>query len=142
MKLISNAFTNEGTIPSKYTCKGDNVNPQLSWTNPPAGTKSFALIIDDPDAPVGTWVHWLVKDIPADVKEIREDSIPGTQVKNDFGKEDYGGPCPPSGTHRYFFKLYALDVERFEASGKRDFYNKADEHKIGEAALMGKCSRG
>lgn len=142
MKLSSNAFTNGGMIPSKFTCKGENVNPELRWSDIPNGTKSLALIVDDPDAPVGTWVHWLVKDIAADVTEIKEDSVPGTQVRNDFGKEDYGGPCPPSGTHRYLFRLYALDVETFEASGKRDFYKKVEEHKIGEAALMGRYSKG
>ena len=142
MKLSSNAFQNGSMIPSKYACKGDNINPQLSWSDAPAGTKSFALIVDDPDAPAGTWVHWLVKDILADTREIKEDSIPGTEVENDFGKEGYGGPCPPSGVHRYFFKLYALNVASFDAYSKSDFYNKVDQLKISESVLMGKYSKG
>ncbi|MCK5283051.1 MAG: YbhB/YbcL family Raf kinase inhibitor-like protein [Nanoarchaeota archaeon] len=142
MKLTSNAFEHKGTIPAKYTCQGQDINPQLKWEDVPEGTKSFALIVDDPDAPVGTWVHWLVKDIPAGIREIPEDSIPSNQIENDFGRQDYGGPCPPSGTHRYFFKLYALNIETFQAGSKIDFYNKVEEHKIEEAVLMGKYSKG
>lgn len=138
MKLRSNDFKEGGMIPSRFTCQGENINPQLVWDDVPKGVKGFALIVDDPDAPAGIWVHWLVKNIPPDVREIRQDSIPGEQVVNDFGKEDYGGPCPPSGVHRYFFRLYALDIERLDAEDKDDFYEQAEEHAIAKAELMGK----
>jgi len=141
MKLRSTAFAEGESIPEKYTCQGENINPQLIIEDIPRNAKSLALIIDDPDAPAGTWVHWLVKDISANKNIIQENTIPGTQVANDFGKPDYGGPCPPSGTHRYFFKLYALDIDTFEANSKTEFYSKVDEHKIDEAVLMGKYSK-
>ncbi len=141
MRLSSDVFENGEMIPAKYTCQGDDINPALKWDDVPEGTKGFALIVDDPDAPAGTWVHWLVKDIPADVREIKENSVPGMQVVNSFGKEGYGGPCPPSGVHRYFFRLYALDTEGFEADDKADFYKKAEGHKIGEAVLIGGYGR-
>ena len=141
MKLKSNDFNEGEMIPSKFTCQGEDINPQLAWDDVPEGIKSFALIIDDPDAPMGTWVHWLVKDIPADVREIKQNSVPGKQVVNDFGKESYGGPCPPSGTHRYFFKLYALDVESLDANNKGDFYSQVEEHAIAKAELMAKYEK-
>ncbi len=142
MKLESKDFNDGDMIPSRFTCQGENINPQLAWDDVPDGVKSFALIVDDPDAPVGTWVHWLVKDIPADVREIGQDSVPGKQVGNDFGKDDYGGPCPPSGVHRYFFRLYALDVESLDASDKGDFYKQALEHSIAKTELMGRYTKG
>jgi Raf kinase inhibitor-like YbhB/YbcL family protein len=144
MKLRSKDFEHEGTIASHFTCDGADISPQLEWIDPPKETKSFALIVDDPDAPVGTWVHWLVCDIPRKVATIPQNSLPrnARQVKNDFGKVEYGGPCPPSGTHRYFFKLYALDVEKLEGvDNKKSFYQKVEEHKIDEAVLMGKYKR-
>lgn len=131
-------------IPSQFTCDGPDISPHLEWSEAPKETKSFALIVDDPDAPVGTWVHWLVCDIPPNVKSIPRNSLPrgARQVKNDFGKVEYGGPCPPSGTHRYFFKLYALKVEKLEGvTDKRSFYKKVEENKIAEAVLMGKYKR-
>ncbi|MFB0563372.1 MAG: YbhB/YbcL family Raf kinase inhibitor-like protein [Candidatus Lokiarchaeia archaeon] len=144
MKLRSKDFEHEGMIPSHFTCDGADISPQLEWIDVPTGTKSFALIVDDPDAPVGTWVHWLVCEIPPNVVTIPQNSLPRNvrQVKNDFGKVEYGGPCPPSGTHRYFFKLYALDVEKLEGvDNKKSFYQKVEEHKIGEAVLMGRYKR-
>jgi Raf kinase inhibitor-like YbhB/YbcL family protein len=108
MKIASPEFTNNGSIPSRFTCDGEDISPALLIEGIPAGTQSLALIVDDPDAPMGTWVHWVVFDIPP-VTKIEEDSVPGKQGFNDFGRKDYGGPCPPSGTHRYFFKVYALD---------------------------------
>ncbi len=144
MKLRSKDFEHEGMIPSHFTCDGADISPQLEWIDPPRETKSFALIVDDPDAPVGTWVHWLVCDIPRKVVIIPQNSLPrnARQVKNDFGKVEYGGPCPPSGTHRYFFKLYALGVEKLEGvDNKKSFYQKVEEHKIDEAVLMGKYKR-
>ncbi|MGN6734338.1 MAG: YbhB/YbcL family Raf kinase inhibitor-like protein [Candidatus Binatia bacterium] len=116
--LTSSAFQPGAEIPRKYTCDGDDVSPPLRWENPPAGTKAFAMIADDPDAPGGTWVHWVIYDLPAETKELTE-GLPKTEVIaggakqgiNDFRKVGYGGPCPPSGSaHRYFFKLYALDA--------------------------------
>lgn len=141
MKLTSNAFKEGEAIPEKYTCHGENINPYLKWSDVPKETKSFALIMDDPDAPIGLWAHWLVKDIPADAREISENSIPGTQVVNSAGSEDYGGPCPPSGIHRYFFKLYALDTDTFKARNKIEFYEEVQKHKISEAILIGKYSK-
>ena len=141
MKLSSDAFKEGEMIPAKYTSDGEDINPQLKIEDVPAEAKRLALIVDDPDAPAGTWVHWLVKDIPKDTAEIKENSVPGTQVTNDFGKQDYGGPSPPSGVHRYFFKVYALDVESLAADNKADFYSQVEEHKIGEAVLMGNYTR-
>jgi Raf kinase inhibitor-like YbhB/YbcL family protein len=112
LKLSSPAFKHNESIPSKYTCDGADVNPPLVIENVPPGTKSLALIVDDPDAPAGTWVHWVLWNIVPATKEIRENAVPSGALQgiNDFRKSDYGGPCPPSGTHRYFFKLYALDM--------------------------------
>lgn len=116
MKIESAAFANNSTIPSQYTCDGSNISPPLSWGEPPAGTKSLVLICDDPDAPGGTFVHWVLYDLPPTTRQLPEGIPPraqlqggGIQGKNDFGRIGYGGPCPPDGTHRYFFKLYALD---------------------------------
>lgn len=138
MKLTSKDFNEGDMIPSKFTCQGEDINPQLAWDDVPLGVKSFALIFDDPDASAGSWIHWLIKDIPADVREIKQGQAIGTQVVNSFGKMGYGGPCPPTGVHRYFFKLYALDVETFEVSGKADFYRLVENHAISKAELMGK----
>lgn len=107
--ISSTAFTNEGFIPRKYTCDGENVNPPLYIENILGNTKSLVLIVEDQDAPIGTWDHWVVWDI-APRNEIRENSIPGTEGLNSFRQHNYGGPCPPAGTHRYFFKLYAMDT--------------------------------
>ena len=137
MRLTSTAFSHGSEIPRKYTCQGEDVNPPLQWSDVPPGTGSFALIVDDPDAPMGTWIHWLVKDIPVSATSIAEDSIPGVEIPNSFGKLGYGGPCPPSGRHRYFFKLYALDVPALPAVNARDFYNLVEKHKIAQAVLMG-----
>ncbi len=110
MKLASPVFAHQAMIPRKYTCQGEDINPPLTISNIPEDTISLALINEDPDAPMGTWNHWLIWNIKP-TGEIRENSAPGTQGKNSWGRNDYGGPCPPSGTHRYFFKLYALDTE-------------------------------
>ena len=119
VEVTSPAFHDGGSIPSKYTCDGQNVSPPLKWNTIPEGTKSIALIVDDPDAPRGDWVHWVVYDLPASLRELPERVPPdeeilgngGRQGTTDFGKIGYGGPCPPGGTHRYFFKIYALDQE-------------------------------
>lgn len=137
MKLTSIAFKNGTAIPKKYTCMDRDINPPLAWDNVPEGTKSFALIVDDPDAPEGTWTHWLVKDISPDMRTINEDQVPGIQVRNSFDKKEYGGPCPPSGNHRYYFRLYALDILTFHVENIKDFYKEVKKHAIKEAELMG-----
>lgn len=111
MNLTSPEFENNKSIPAKFTCEGEEVNPELRIEGIPVGTKELALIVDDPDAPMGTWVHWVVYAIPANVSVIEENSLPGTPGVNNVGKAAYDGPCPPSGTHRYYFKIYALDKE-------------------------------
>jgi len=142
MELYSKAFESEQFIPKKYSCKGEDISPELYWENIPEGTKSFALSVKDPDAPVGTFVHWLVYDIDKDLRKIEENAVPGMQVQNNFGKEDYGGPCPPSGTHRYYFRLHALDVETLgEISAMDEFDRKVEDHTIDRAELMGKFSK-
>lgn len=116
MQLQSSVFSSGGLIPTKYTCEGDNISPPLSWDAPPPGTGSFILIVEDPDAPKGTFTHWVVYNIPADQNQLLEGisaeaTLPdgSTQGKNDFGHLGFDGPCPPDGSHRYFFKLYALE---------------------------------
>ena len=142
MKLTSSAFNHEDFIPEKYSCKGDDINPELKWENVPENTKSFALSCKDPDAPIGTFVHWLVYDIDKDQREIGENTVPGKQVKNNFGKENYGGPCPPSGTHRYYFTIYALDVEKLGAISTMDeFDSEVEKHTLDKAVLMGNFKR-
>ena len=133
MKLTSPEFNNNGFIPQKFTCEGEDINPPLVMEIIPAMTERLALIIDDPDAPVGTFVHWVVYDIPV-VSRIEENSIPGKQGINDFRRKNYGGPCPPSGTHRYFFKVYALD----ERLGLAEGINKADLEKAMEGHILAK----
>ncbi|MGD9015262.1 MAG: YbhB/YbcL family Raf kinase inhibitor-like protein [Candidatus Omnitrophota bacterium] len=143
MKLISPAFEHNQSIPSKYTCQGEDVNPALAIGDIPEGTKSLALIVDDPDAPMGTWVHWVVYDIAPTSRVIDENSIPGTQGINDFRKKEYGGPCPPSGTHRYFFKVYALDTQLNLKEGitKKDLEKAMQAHILENAELIGLYKR-
>lgn len=142
MILRSNAFENNGFIPKKYSCKGEDINPELRWDNVPEGTQSFALSVKDPDAPMGTFVHWLVYDIDQSVRKIEEKSIRGKQVKNSFGRVSYGGPCPPSGVHRYYFRLFALDTESLgEIHSMSEFDKKVQEHTIEKAELMGKFEK-
>jgi Raf kinase inhibitor-like YbhB/YbcL family protein len=119
LSIASPAFSHQGRIPQKHTCDGADVNPPLSIADVPEKARSLALIVDDPDAPAGTWVHWVVWNIGPGTKEIPENSVPqgALQGTNDFRKPGYGGPCPPSGTHRYFFKLYALDASLSLKSG-------------------------
>ena len=143
MKLTSKDFADKCNIPSEFTCDGRNVSPHLAWENVPDKTKSFALSVTDPDAPGGMWIHWLVYDISKELKEIEKNS-PATgakEVENDFGKKPYGGPCPPSGTHRYFFTVYALDVEHLEGVNKRNFLDRVEEHTIEKAVIMGLYKR-
>lgn len=138
MKLTSPEFEKDKFVPTKFTCQGDDVNPALTIEDVPQGAKSLALIVDDPDAPMGIWVHWVVYDIPV-ISRIGENSIPGKQGINDFRRKDYGGPCPPSGTHRYFFKIYALDkvLNLKEGCSKKDLEKAMEGHILDKAELIG-----
>ena len=140
--MTSPVFENKGFIPSKYTCDGANVNPPLSIEATPEGTKSLVLIVDDPDAPMGTWDHWVVWNI-SPAKKIEENSVPGTEGLNSFNKHSYGGPCPPSGTHRYFFKVYALDtkLELKTNSRKKDVENAIKGHTLAKGEIVGLYKR-
>jgi len=151
MQLTSASFPNGGTIPKKYTCDGSDVSPALTWSGAPQGTQGFALIADDPDAPVGTWSHWVLYDLPAGTTSLAEsvskvDAPPGggQQGKNDFGKTGYGGPCPPPGTpHRYFFKLYAVDrrLDLKPGARQKEVERALQGHILAQAELMGKYGR-
>lgn len=138
MKLTSPEFNNNTSIPKKFTCEGQDINPALIIEGAPAGTKALALIMDDPDAPMGTWVHWVVYNI-SPVSRIEENSVPGKQCVNNFRREAYGGPCPPSGTHRYFFKIYALDTQLDLAKGatKGALEQAMQGHILDKAELIG-----
>jgi Raf kinase inhibitor-like YbhB/YbcL family protein len=144
MKITSPAFGNNQLIPSRYACDGNNTSPPLVFSDVPRTAKSFVLIIDDPDAPSGTWVHWVVFNIPASVREIKENSVPqGVQGMTSVGKPGYGGPCPPSGTHRYFFKLYALDatLSLTGAADKKTVEAAMQTHILAHAELIGLYSK-
>ncbi len=150
MQISSSAFSHEQKIPTRFTCDGQDISPPLSWQQVPSETKSLVLICDDPDAPMGTWVHWVFYDIPPGVSQLPENIEPaqhpavgGTQGTSDFGRIGYGGPCPPSGTHRYFFKLYALDTVLDLPPGqtKKQVLAAMQGHVLAEATLMGKYSR-
>jgi Raf kinase inhibitor-like YbhB/YbcL family protein len=151
IQVTSTAFGYGGNIPKKYTCDGEDVSPSLSWSGIPEGTKSIALICDDPDAPVGTWVHWVLYGLSADTTSLPEgvptqgvlDNGP-KQGKNDFRKIGYGGPCPPRGpAHRYFFKVYALNCEiKLDAGAtKKELVKAMEGHILAEGELMGKYQR-
>jgi Raf kinase inhibitor-like YbhB/YbcL family protein len=149
-ELTSSAFAHGEVIPRKYTCDGEDISPPLGWGNPPDGTRSFALINDDPDAPVGTWVHWVLYNLPADARALPE-AVPsdpeladGSRHGQNSGRRlGYAGPCPPSGTHRYFFKLYALDTAlALDPGANKEQVLKAMEgHILGQAEVMGVYSR-
>lgn len=150
IKLKSSAFENGGMIPKKYTCDGDDMSPPLSWSQVPEETQSFAIICDDPDAPMGTWVHWVAYNIPPEVNGLKENITPerkmksgGIQGMNDLKKIGYGGPCPPGGVHRYFFKIYALDTKLDLEPGatKSQLLIAMEGHIIAKGDLMGKYSR-
>jgi hypothetical protein len=142
MELTSSAFSAGGVIPARFTCDGDDVSPPLSWADIPEGTKSFALLVHDPDAPSGDFVHWLVSDIPAGTSEIPENGpVPGVERTNDFSKTAWGGPCPPSGEHRYVFVLYALDAESLPGVTKETLAQALEGHVLGSAELVGRYRR-
>ena len=140
-KVTSTAFKEGEQIPEKYSNKGKNVNPDLKIENVPVGTKSLALMVDDPDAPNATFVHWIVKNIKPDTMDIPENSCPGEGVGNSFGVKTYGGPAPPEGTHRYYFHVYALPVEKLESETLDEFKNDVKKLKLAEAILMGKYTK-
>ena len=146
-KIESMAFKEGAEIPKKFTCEGEDISPALHWSHPPRGTQSFALIAEDPDAPSGTWIHWVVYDLPARLRRL-PDNVPkrgeipggGAQGRNDFGRIGYGGPCPPVGNaHHYFFKLYALDkmLHLQPGEGKNEVLDAAKSHVLGTAQCMG-----
>ena len=139
----SPAFENNESIPMKYTCDGDDVNPPLTIDGIPEETKTLVLIVDDPDAPMGTFDHWVVWNIPAATRRIEENTVPGIEGMSSYKKHAYGGPCPPYGTHRYFFKVYALDTQLDLKlnSTKRDVEKAMKGHILAEGELVGLYSR-
>lgn len=150
IKVMSSVFEEGGMIPRKYTCDGADVSPPLAWTGVPEAAKSLALISDDPDAPMGTWVHWVLYDLPANIKELPEAVPPDKELRtgakqgrNDFRRIGYGGPCPPGGTHRYYFKLYALDTVLNLPSGatKAELLKAMEGRVLAQGQLMGKYKR-
>ena len=154
--LSSPAFADNGAIPKQYTCEGADISPPLSWSGAPQGTRSFALIVDDPDAPDPraprmTWVHWVVHNIPAEARGLPEGATPGrglpagaVQGLNDWKRPDYGGPCPPIGRHRYFHKLYAVDavLTGLERPTKAQLLDALKGHVLAEAQLVGTYQKG
>ena len=144
-KSSSPAFVDSGSIPQKYTCQGDNVSPELNWSEAPASVKSFALIMEDPDAPGGTFTHWVLFNMPAATKQLAEGTSPiGVGGNNSLSQTGYMGPCPPSGVHRYYFRLYALDVPalNLQAGAARSEVEAAMKgHIIGAADTMGRYGK-
>jgi len=141
MKISSPSFEEDSTIPTKFTCKGENINPELNIADVPENAQSLALIVDDPDAPAGTWTHWTIWNIDPGTDTIKENSVPSSAIEGttSFGKPGYGGPCPPSGTHRYYFKLYALnDKLDLSASAKvSDLVAAFAGHILDQTEVMG-----
>ena len=150
-RIESTAFKEGAFIPTRFSCQGEDVSPPLSWADPPAGVRSFVLMVEDPDAPAGTWTHWVAFNLPAQARAMDEnapkrDELPngGLQGKNSFGSVGYGGPCPPAGNaHRYFFRLYALDTALGLQAGadKSKVLAAMKGHVLGEAQLMGRFKR-
>jgi Raf kinase inhibitor-like YbhB/YbcL family protein len=144
-KLSSPAFVDGAEIPKRHTCDGDDISPRLTWSGVPDRARSLALVLDDPDAPRGTFTHWVVSDLPADLTELAEGSTEGIQGRNSFGRTGYGGPCPPprDDAHRYRFTLYALDVPAIALSDgtREELERKIGPHVLGTAQLMGRYKR-
>ncbi len=144
--LTSSAFAPGESIPRQYTCDGQDLSPPLQWADPPAGTQSFALIVDDPDAPIGTWVHWVLFNLPPETRDLPEQTGPvghSQDGNNSWKRSGYGGPCPPGGTHRYYFKLYALDTMLDLAAGadKKQLLQAMEGRILAQAEVMGVYSR-
>jgi Raf kinase inhibitor-like YbhB/YbcL family protein len=150
MQLTSSAFANGNSIPTRYTCDGENVSPPLAWTGVPPAAKALVLIVDDPDAPGGAWVHWVVINLPADATPLPE-AVPAgkpldhgaVQGTTSFRQKGYGGPCPPGGTHRYYFRLYALDapLALTGTTTAKDVQGAMKGHVLAQAELMGRYAR-
>ena len=148
LSVTSSAFKQEGDIPAKYTCQGQDISPALQWSAGPAGTQSYALIMDDPDAPGGTYVHWLAWNLTGTTlaeNQPKGDSLSGGGINgtNSWKKTGYGGPCPPSGTHRYYFKVYALDTKLNlkPSTTKQQLLDAMKDHIVGQGELMGKYAK-
>lgn len=150
IELQSPAFKEGEVIPAKYTCDGEDISPPLSWSPLPEGTRSIALICDDPDAPMGTWVHWVLYNLPPESRSLPENFPKDARLEDgtcqgmtDFGRPGYGGPCPPVGTHRYYFRIYALDtlVDLKPGAGKAGLLRAMKEHLLAEGELMGRYQR-
>lgn len=145
MRISSPAFQHNQNIPSKYTCDGENINPPLQFSDIPGNAQSLVMISDDPDAPMGTWVHWTIWNIDPKTTEIAENSVPQGAIEGttSFGETGYGGPCPPSGTHRYFFKLYALDtkLDLPTTTNAQDLKKSLQGHILAQAELIGLYKR-
>ena len=143
MTLTSPAFAQDEAIPLQFSCDGDDLSPELAWAGIPEGAASLVLIMDDPDAPVGTWDHWLLFDMPPDLEGLAQGATAGTEGNNSLNQTGYGGPCPPGGTHRYFFKLYALDTALDLPTGtaKGALEAAMEGHILGQTELMGTYTR-
>jgi len=144
MEFYSNNFKDRQYLDPRFTCDGDNIRPHLGWSEVPAEAKSLALAVFDPDAPGDGFLHYLVVNMPPQDRELTSDDAipaPGRELMNDFGETAYGGPCPPSGTHRYIFTLYALDVEEINPSNYQEFLRLAEEHRIAEVSITGLYER-
>jgi len=150
MEITSSAFKEGAFIPGKFTCDNIDISPPLEWSQIPEGTKTFALICDDPDAPMGTYVHWVLFNLPGNLQELPEHMPTEKVLKNgarqginDFGEIGYGGPCPPGGTHRYYFKIYALNMELDSDPGitKKELLRAMEGHILAEGQLMGRYNR-
>lgn len=150
IKIESRAFGNGENIPSKYTCDGENISPQLNWTCSVEKVKTFLLFVEDPDAPGGNFTHWIVYNIPSKINYLMENSTPTKNIPdeilmgtNDFGRIGYGGPCPPSGSHRYYFRIYGLDTAIHLDSGatKKEIMKKMEGHIEARGELMGRYQR-
>lgn len=141
--IITSLWENKGKIPDKFTCNGEDVSPTIQIVDQPIEMESMVMIMDDPDAPNGTWVHWVVFNIPP-ISILSEATNTGVKGKNSWGKLGYGGPCPPSGTHRYFFKLYSLDcqLDLPEGSTKEEVEKAMEGHVISKCELIGLYSKG
>ncbi len=140
MKIRSTSFKNNGNIPSEYGCSGDNISPEIYWEDYPKETRSFALICRDPDSPSNDFVHWIIVNIPMNITHIPKGAMmidSAQNIVNDFGRKEYGGPCPPSGTHRYIFQIYALNIEKIENIDKNNFNDKISVYIIDQAQLIG-----
>ncbi len=147
-ELRSSAFVSGQPIPAKFTCDGKDVSPPLEWSAPPTGTRSLAIICDDPDAPVGTWLHWVLYNLPAETRSLPEGAAANLPKgardgKNSWGRAGYGGPCPPGGTHRYFFKLYAVDtaLDLKPGATKEQLLKAMQDHILGQSEIRGLYTR-